>query len=310
MSFRDRLSVVEQYLAYVIGLGIALAIIALLLMGLGNTSSSSTNGMLLVGLALIVIGTAAWLFLERPWTQYDDLTTPYYTGHHEDHAEEAVAEAPAEPLNALPPAEPETAEDAKLGEAVPGTAGGAGRPEVAEPTGEGPIAPAPKELEAAPETAAAPGEDVPPPPAEPETAEDAKLGEAVPGTAGGAETPEVAEPTGEGPVAPAPEELEAEPVEESPAAPAPPETEAQAVSAAPAAVSEKRDNLLLIDGLGPKSQQVLYDAGITTFQALANASPEMLNDILKAAGLRLVRADTWPEQAERLAAGDPERYGS
>lgn len=249
MSFRDRLSVVEQYLAYVIGLGIALAIIALLLMGLGNTSSSSTNGMLLVGLALIVIGTAAWLFLERPWTQYDDLTTPYYTGHHEDHAEEAVAEAPAEPLNALPPAEPETAEDAKLGEAVPGTAGGA-------------------------------------------------------------ETPEVAEPTGEGPVVPAPEELEAEPVEESPAAPAPPETEAQAVSAAPAAVSEKRDNLLLIDGLGPKSQQVLYDAGITTFQALANASPEMLNDILKAAGLRLVRADTWPEQAERLAAGDPERYGS
>ena len=293
MSFRDRLSVVEQYLAYVIGLGIALAIIALLLMGLGNTSSSSTNGMLLVGLALIVIGTAAWLFLERPWTQYDDLTTPDYTGHHEDHAEEAVAEAPAEPLNALPPAEPETAEDAKLGEAVPGTAGGAGRPEVAEPTGEGPIAPAPEELEA-----------------EPETAEDAKLGEAVPGTAGGAETPEVAEPTGEGPVVPAPEELEAEPVEESPAAPAPPETEAQAVSAAPAAVSEKRDNLLLIDGLGPKSQQVLYDAGITTFQALANASPEMLNDILKAAGLRLVRADTWPEQAERLAAGDPERYGS
>ena len=65
--------------------------------------------MLLVGLALVVIGTAAWLYLARPWTQYDDLTTPYYTGHEDHTAEavaEAVAEAPAEPLDALPPTEP------------------------------------------------------------------------------------------------------------------------------------------------------------------------------------------------------------
>ena len=66
----------------------------------------------------------------------------------------------------------------------------------------------------------------------------------------------------------------------------------------------------MIDGLGPKSQQVLYDAGITTFQAIANATPDMLNDILKAAGLRLVQADTWPEQAARLAAGDADRFGA
>lgn len=211
MSVRERLSAVEQYVAYVIGLGIALAIIAMLLIGFGSVSSTSTTGMLLVGLALVVIGVAAWLYLARPWTKFDDLTTPYYTGH-EEHAEPEAQ--PAETVPAAP-------------------------------------------VEEGAEAVALQEHGVPAPPAEPEVAAEAELQEAVPAAP--------AEPT-------------------------------------PAADTGARDNLLIITGLGPKSQQVLYAAGITTFQAIANSTPDALNDILQAAGLRLINADTWPEQAARIIA--------
>jgi len=241
MSVRERLSAVEQYVAYVIGLGIALAIIAMLLTGFGSVSSTSTTGMLLVGLALVVIGVAAWLYLARPWTKFDDLTTPYYTGH-EEHAE-PQAELPAATLSAgvpAPPAEPETAVEAALGDAIP----------AAPP------------VESVAEVVGVREEEVPAPPLAPEAA------------------------------AVAPEEA-------APAAPAEP-----AASAAPTPIAGTvaRDNLLIIEGLGPKSQQVLYAAGIFTFQAVASSTPDALNHILHTAGLRLVNADTWPEQAARIIA--------
>lgn len=233
MSVRERLSAVEQYVAYVIGLGIALAIIAMLLIGFGSVSSTSTTGMLLVGLALVVIGVAAWLYLARPWTKFDDLTTPYYTGH-EEHAE-PQAELPAATLSAgvpAPPAEPETAVEAALGDAIP----------AAPP------------VESVAEVVGVREEEVPAPPLAPEAAA----------------------------VAPA-----------EPAASAAP---------TPIAGTVARDNLLIIEGLGPKSQQVLYAAGIFTFQAVASSTPDALNHILHTAGLRLVNADTWPEQAARIIA--------
>jgi len=249
MSVRERLSAVEQYVAYVIGLGIVLAIIAMLLTGFGNVSSTSTTGMLLVGLALVVIGSAAWLYLARPWTKFDDLTTPYYTGHEDHGAHEEASAAPLAVGAPPPPTEPETAVEARLGESIPAAPG-----DIKEALEEAPV------------------DEIPAPPAEPETAAEAELEEAVP-------------------AAPADEAAEAAgPVEE----------------AAPAA----HDNLTVIDGIGPKSQQVLYEAGITTYQAIANSTPEALNDILQAAGLRLVRAETWPEQAARLAAGDADRFGA
>jgi predicted flap endonuclease-1-like 5' DNA nuclease len=66
------------------------------------------------------------------------------------------------------------------------------------------------------------------------------------------------------------------------------------------------DDLTKIEGIGPKISQVLADAGITTFAALASTSPERLREILNAAGNRYRISDpmTWPEQAGHAARGD------
>lgn len=79
---------------------------------------------------------------------------------------------------------------------------------------------------------------------------------------------------------------------------------------APVAVAEAApvmaDDLTKIEGIGPKIGELLQDAGIATFAALAERSAEQLNDILAAAGSRYAIAvpDSWPEQAALAAAGD------
>ncbi len=239
MPARERLNSVEQYLAYLIGLGIALAMIAALLIGFGGASSTSTTAMLVVGLALAVIGIIAWLAVVRPWTQFDDLKTPHYTGHdaheHEEHA--LSPEAAWDAAIPAPPAEPETADEAALDDAVPAR----------------PATPPADTLESEVDSALA--------------VEEAAL-----------ET-----------------QLDAALNAERPAPPA-------GAASAPAAL--ERDNLLVIEGLGPKSQEVLYAAGITTYRAIAESSPEALANLIRGAGLRLVRTETWPQQAGLLAAGD------
>jgi predicted flap endonuclease-1-like 5' DNA nuclease len=59
-----------------------------------------------------------------------------------------------------------------------------------------------------------------------------------------------------------------------------------------------------IEGIGPKINQVLHDAGIATFAQLAGTEVSRLQQILSDANLRLANADTWPEQAKLAAAGD------
>lgn len=70
------------------------------------------------------------------------------------------------------------------------------------------------------------------------------------------------------------------------------------------------DDLTKIEGIGPKIAQVLADAGITTFAALASTSAERLREILNAAGSRYRITDptTWPEQAAHAAAGDWDKF--
>lgn len=194
MPAREKLTPIEQYLAYVIGLGIALAIVAMMLTGFGTVSTTSTTGMLLAGLALTAIGIAAWMYLVHPWTQFDDLKTPYYTGH-EEHA---LEHAPDQALVAAPESALQTVESRVL---------------------------------------------VPHEPAAAEVA---------------------------------------------------------------AAAADARDDLTVIDGIGPKAQSTLYAAGITTYRALAESDPDTLRAILKGAGLRLLQPDTWPQQAARLSQDDHE----
>jgi hypothetical protein len=75
--------------------------------------------------------------------------------------------------------------------------------------------------------------------------------------------------------------------------------------AAPAAVEHARaDDLVVIEGIGPKIAAVLNAAGITTFNQLASTDVSTLRAILEREGLRLADPGTWAEQARLAAAGD------
>lgn len=104
MPARERLTPTEQWLAYLIGLGIALAMGALFFTSLGTIDNSDyTNSLCIVGLAFVVAGIGFWMFLVRPWEAFDDLTTPHYTGH--DEHEPAAVEVPEAEAPAIEPAQ-------------------------------------------------------------------------------------------------------------------------------------------------------------------------------------------------------------
>jgi predicted flap endonuclease-1-like 5' DNA nuclease len=71
-------------------------------------------------------------------------------------------------------------------------------------------------------------------------------------------------------------------------------------------VGATHDDLTAIEGIGPKLNEVLHAAGITTFARLASTSPDELRGIVAGAGSHFALADpgSWPEQAGLAAAGD------
>ncbi len=73
-------------------------------------------------------------------------------------------------------------------------------------------------------------------------------------------------------------------------------------SAAPP--TQVQDDLVIIEGIGPKISSVLQANGITTFAQLADSHADQLQQILLKEGLRLADPTTWPEQARLAAAGD------
>lgn len=64
------------------------------------------------------------------------------------------------------------------------------------------------------------------------------------------------------------------------------------------------DDLTRIEGIGPKVSKTLIAAGISTFEALSNATVGDIQKILTDAGLRMMDATTWPQQAKLAAQGD------
>src|SRR5512135_1161470 len=78
-------------------------------------------------------------------------------------------------------------------------------------------------------------------------------------------------------------------------------------SAAVQATSEE-DNLIILEGIGPKISSVLKSAGVASFHQLADTPVERLREILLAANLRLADPTTWPEQAALAAQGDWEGF--
>lgn len=80
------------------------------------------------------------------------------------------------------------------------------------------------------------------------------------------------------------------------------------VTAEPAAVETTEsvvntEDLAIIEGIGPGIKNILNDAGILTFEQLANMSSEDLRQILRRSGLRVNNPDTWPEQARLASLG-------
>ncbi len=63
------------------------------------------------------------------------------------------------------------------------------------------------------------------------------------------------------------------------------------------------DDLVLIEGIGPKVAEVLKRNGIKTFANLAATPVPTLQKILEDNGLRFMKPDSWPEQGRLAAAG-------
>ncbi len=66
------------------------------------------------------------------------------------------------------------------------------------------------------------------------------------------------------------------------------------------------NDLKVVEGVGPKIEQLLKDGGIRNWSDLASASVARLQEILDAAGdrYRIHDPGTWPKQADLLAKGD------
>ncbi len=108
-------------------------------------------------------------------------------------------------------------------------------------------------------------------------------------------------------VAPAVKTVAASTEERLPAAETTPESAIPVAAANVPAVSKEKviepDNLKKIEGIGPKIASVLNEAGIMTFQQLADTDVETLRSILDAPRFRLADPSTWPEQAALAAKG-------
>jgi hypothetical protein len=70
--------------------------------------------------------------------------------------------------------------------------------------------------------------------------------------------------------------------------------------------TDNTDDLLVLDGVGPKIANALKAAGVGTFAAVAEKTPDELRAILNEAGVLVVgkSIETWPRQAKFAAAED------
>jgi len=96
---------------------------------------------------------------------------------------------------------------------------------------------------------------------------------------------------------------------DAPILPTPEPEQPAALEAAPlvaAVTGGPRDDLKIVEGIGPKIEQLLFNAGITTYGQLAATSVQQLKDILAEAGSRYVMHDpgTWSAQSLLAANGE------
>lgn len=101
------------------------------------------------------------------------------------------------------------------------------------------------------------------------------------------------------------------PAAEAKVAPATPKAEPKAAApkAEPAKKSGKTikpDDLKIVEGVGPKIEQLLKEGGITTLAIMGETDADRIREILSEAGSRYQMHDptTWPAQAKIAASGD------
>lgn len=65
------------------------------------------------------------------------------------------------------------------------------------------------------------------------------------------------------------------------------------------------DDLKIVEGIGPKIEELFHNAGIKTWKALSETSVERCQQILDNAGerYRIHKPDTWPKQSELAYLG-------
>jgi len=70
--------------------------------------------------------------------------------------------------------------------------------------------------------------------------------------------------------------------------------------------TDHTDDLLVLDGIGPKIAEALKAAGVGTFAAVSEKTPDELRAVLTEAGVPVVGSsiETWPQQAKFAAAED------
>lgn len=69
-------------------------------------------------------------------------------------------------------------------------------------------------------------------------------------------------------------------------------------------VESATDDLVVIEGIGPKVAKVLARAGIRTFEDLAHAKSSDLRKALDQAGMQMMDPEGWIDQAKLAARGD------
>ena len=69
---------------------------------------------------------------------------------------------------------------------------------------------------------------------------------------------------------------------------------------------KQADDLVVLEGIGPKVAKVLNGAGIVSFADLARADVAEVQKVLDAAGLQMLNPEGWIEQAKLAAASDQE----
>ena len=78
---------------------------------------------------------------------------------------------------------------------------------------------------------------------------------------------------------------------------------AELVQVTAPAASYKPDDLVIIEGIGPKIAALLKSVGIDSFKKLAEVDMTFLRKTLDDAGLRFIDPGTWAEQAKLAAEG-------